>query len=117
MSLNRSIINNYYPLCNLTNVMSVVGISLFRWFCLFILYLIFMLETLHLIFLHCIITLLHIYKYISHRFTHTRFTLTIPLTLPHTLSTKPLPTFLLRCVLFFHSHYMCNGSDMYIDTR
>ena len=27
-----SISNNYNPLCNLNNVMSVVGISLFRWF-------------------------------------------------------------------------------------
>ena len=45
-----SIINNYNPLCNLKNVMSVVDISLFKWFCQSILCMIFILETLHLSF-------------------------------------------------------------------
>ena len=74
--------------------MSVDGISFFRWFCQFIHVhcLIFILETLLSLVLHCITTLL--YKYILHKFTHTRLTLTIPPSpsaIPHTLSTKPPP--------------------------
>ena len=54
-----SIINNYNPLCNLKNVISVIDISLFRWFCQFIHCLIVILETLLSLVLHCITTLLY----------------------------------------------------------
>ena len=77
--------------------MSVVDISLFRWFCQFIHCLRFMLETLHLLVLHCIITLLYIYIYIYiYKYTLHSFTLTCP---NYTPSPLPLPT-----AQPFHSH-------------
>ena len=81
--------------------MSVDDISLFRRFCQFIHCLIFILETLLSLVLHCFTTLLYI-----HRFTHTRFILTIPLPLPLYHTAHPLhlaPSLLYSIPHLFHS--------------
>ena len=79
-----SIINSYNPLCNLKKCyMSVVDISLFRWFCPFLHCLRFVLETLHLIVLHCINTIIYTNMY------HTALPL-LALTIPP--PSQPLPT-------------------------
>ena len=48
----------------------------------------------------------------------------LPLPTPHPFHLTRLPTHFISSYIkminvysFFHSHYMCNGSDLYIDTR